>query len=40
LTEFLKILKYHISQKSVQREVSCSTWTNRHDTATVAFHNA
>ena len=28
-TDFLKILRYHISRKSVQREPSCSMWMDR-----------
>jgi len=29
LTDFRKLLKYRISQKSVQREPSCSMWMDR-----------
>jgi len=29
LNRFLKNLKYRISRKSVQWELSCSMWTNR-----------
>jgi hypothetical protein len=41
-TDFLKILKYHISWKSVQRESSCTMWTDGQSDITkllVAFHN-
>jgi hypothetical protein len=30
LTHFQKILKFQISQKSIQWEPSCSMWTDRH----------
>jgi len=40
---FLQILKYHISQKSVQWKPSCSMWMDgqmeRHDRANSHFYN-
>ena len=39
LTTFGKTLKYQISWKSIQREISCSTWTDRQFKAKSLFCN-